>query len=224
MLRKTTSQLRAAATFGFLLLASPLVIGGPAAIVRNFTVDDTYYYLQIARNLADGYGSTFDRVSATNGFQLAWQGFLVPLAFVFRGRDALLEAMFIAVCALVAVAAYTLARLCASRCDDESDRRLAAFFALGAVVLVAFSPLTGLLTGMESALTFLVLVLFAAVAPRPRRSGRRGRTQKGLVLRLRRPPRALSTGLRDRGRHAGRIAVRHPDPRTSSRTVVDRRP
>ena len=161
MLRKTANQLRAAATFGFLLLASPLVIGGPAGIVRNFTVDDTYYYLQIARNLADGYGSTFDRVSATNGYQLAWQGFLVPLAFVFRGRDALLEAMFIAVCALVAFAAYTLARLCASQCDNEGDRRLAAFFALGAVVLVAFSPLTGLLTGMESALTFLVLVLFA---------------------------------------------------------------
>lgn len=35
-------------------------------------VDDSFYYIQTARNLAQGYGSTFDRLNPTNGYHPLW--------------------------------------------------------------------------------------------------------------------------------------------------------
>lgn len=52
--------------------------------------DDGYYYLQIARNLAHGMGSTFDGVNPTNGYQPLWQIMLVPIFWIVRSNlDAL---------------------------------------------------------------------------------------------------------------------------------------
>jgi 4-amino-4-deoxy-L-arabinose transferase-like glycosyltransferase len=45
----------------------------------NVIIDDGFYYLQVARNLARGHGSTFDRVSRTNGYQPLWAAMLVPI-------------------------------------------------------------------------------------------------------------------------------------------------
>lgn len=36
------------------------------------TFDDAYYYFGIARNLADGHGSTFDQINLTNGYHPLW--------------------------------------------------------------------------------------------------------------------------------------------------------
>ncbi len=41
--------------------------------------DDSFYYLQIAKNIAAGYGSTFDRINPTNGYHPLWTLVLVPL-------------------------------------------------------------------------------------------------------------------------------------------------
>ena len=38
----------------------------------TLTVDDSYYYLQIARHLAAGDGFTFDGLNPTNGFHPLW--------------------------------------------------------------------------------------------------------------------------------------------------------
>lgn len=35
--------------------------------------DDAFYYFEIARNIATGWGFTFDRINPTNGFQPLWQ-------------------------------------------------------------------------------------------------------------------------------------------------------
>lgn len=40
--------------------------------------DDGYYYLEIARNIAGGAGSTFDGVNPTNGYQPLWLLLLLP--------------------------------------------------------------------------------------------------------------------------------------------------
>ncbi len=45
----------------------------------NVVIDDGYYYLQVARNIARGHGSTFDRVNTTNGYQPLWALMLVPI-------------------------------------------------------------------------------------------------------------------------------------------------
>jgi hypothetical protein len=49
------------------------------------TFDDAYYYFGIARNVADGYGSTFDRINETNGYHPLWLGLSVP--FFAAGLD-----------------------------------------------------------------------------------------------------------------------------------------
>ncbi|MCA9726079.1 MAG: hypothetical protein KC729_00240 [Candidatus Eisenbacteria bacterium] len=57
-----------------------LAFGTPIELVVNGTIDDSYYYLEVARNLAAGLGSTFDGTAElTNGYHPLWMGLLVPL-------------------------------------------------------------------------------------------------------------------------------------------------
>lgn len=51
------------------------------------TFDDAYYYFGIARNVAAGEGSTFDRINSTNGYHPLWLGMSVP--FYLVGLDGL---------------------------------------------------------------------------------------------------------------------------------------
>ena len=44
-----------------------------------FIQDDLLYYLQVARNIASGHGSTFNLLVPTNGYQPLWLLFLIPL-------------------------------------------------------------------------------------------------------------------------------------------------
>jgi len=58
------------------------------------TVDDTYYYLQIAWNHQRLGFPTFDGLVPTNGVQALWYVWLRGLAAVFLSKDALLAAAF----------------------------------------------------------------------------------------------------------------------------------
>ena len=60
---------------GFRVAAIPTA----EAVSWNVVIDDGYYYLQVARNMARGHGATFDRVNSTSGFQPLWAGLLVPI-------------------------------------------------------------------------------------------------------------------------------------------------
>lgn len=53
-----------------------LAVGVP----NLFLEDDAYFYLQIAWNISQNHGSTFDGLNITNGYHLLWMGVLVPLA------------------------------------------------------------------------------------------------------------------------------------------------
>jgi hypothetical protein len=69
-------------------------------IISHFMVDDSFYYFEIARNLALGNGPTFDGLHRTNGFQPLFQYALVPVywlvtdlvkaVFVIKGFEAVL--------------------------------------------------------------------------------------------------------------------------------------
>lgn len=48
--------------------------------------DDAFYYLQVARNVALGHGSSFDGVEPTNGYHPLWLGLLVPV-YALTGPD-----------------------------------------------------------------------------------------------------------------------------------------
>jgi len=49
----------------------------------TLTVDDSFYYLKTARNIAEGYGPTFDQINPTNGFHPLWMVLLSSIAPAF---------------------------------------------------------------------------------------------------------------------------------------------
>jgi hypothetical protein len=54
--------------------------------------DDSFYYLQIARNLANSGRSTFDGLSSTNGYHPLWMALLSGVAALTDDRETLLRA------------------------------------------------------------------------------------------------------------------------------------
>jgi hypothetical protein len=70
-----TGKLRTTALVVCTGWALALLFWRPAPFTITF--DDAYYYFAIGRNLAHGYGSTFDRVDLTNGYHPLWQGISV---------------------------------------------------------------------------------------------------------------------------------------------------
>jgi len=70
-----------------------LSLGAPLCLLSGYELatqyeDDAYYYFQIARNLAQGRGFTFDGLHETNGFHPLWLALLVPLFRWLPGQDA----------------------------------------------------------------------------------------------------------------------------------------
>ncbi len=60
-----------------------------------FLMDDAYYYLQVARNVADHGRVSFDGVHATSGIQPLWTILLSGLAVLFRERILFLRAVMV---------------------------------------------------------------------------------------------------------------------------------
>jgi hypothetical protein len=66
-------------TAAMALAVLTLVAVAVVATAVNPTQDDGYYYLQIARQMARGAGSTFDGLHPTNGYHPLWLLALVPV-------------------------------------------------------------------------------------------------------------------------------------------------
>jgi hypothetical protein len=87
----------------------------------HITQEDGFYYFKIAENLARGYGSTFDGIDLTNGYQPLWLFCLVPIFWLTTSPDValqlgiVLQALFFAatVILLYATARLNLGRVAA---------------------------------------------------------------------------------------------------------------
>ena len=116
--------------------------------------DDAYYYLGVARSLAEGDGSTFTGLVPTNGYHPLWTLVLVPLAAVLRDPNALVIGVAVLQGALWALAVREALRI---------GRLLGCWpLAAGALCVYAvLAVLTGHLAfnGMESALLLPLLLL-----------------------------------------------------------------
>jgi hypothetical protein len=102
---------------------------------RRFPSDDSFFYLQVARNIAAGNGSTFNSVTPTNGYHPLWMGPCVLAEAIARGdRDLALRIVF-AIQAGLAVGALLLFRSAARSMGIRSwilsIPLLAAFFLTG---------------------------------------------------------------------------------------------
>jgi hypothetical protein len=148
-----------------LLLGVLLVVEG-ARVARlpadqivswNVIIDDGFYYLQVARNLARGHGSTFDRVNVTNGYQPLWGLALTPLFWFAQSPESGMRA------ALVLAAVLSgLALLCLYL---GLARLLGCGVALLTAALIVANPyfLQILQGGLETPILFLSLAALVAL-------------------------------------------------------------
>jgi hypothetical protein len=126
-----------------------LVLGLTDNQLAHFFHDDAFFYIKTAQNLADGYGSTFDRFSRTNGYHPLWLLTLTSVAALrpLIGFGGLRWVMFIHAI-LVAGACYQLCRFV---------RRLGGSPTVQGVGIAATLAASGASDiGLESALLLLV--------------------------------------------------------------------
>ena len=124
-------------------------------LLHYMTMDDSFYYFQIARNLAEGKFSTFDGgITRTNGYHPLWLFLITPFYWAFDKEAALFaikafEIMLVAGGVALVTAAARLARL-------------------PWVLMFAALPMLyqqdGLLLGMEAAAALFMLGLFILAA------------------------------------------------------------
>lgn len=134
----------------------------PRAMVIGFVPDDSFYYLTIARNVAEGRGVTFDGTVSTNGFHPLWAACLSALATVFRDRALLSAAVALgAICgaAMVVSVSSILRRLEVSSLARAIAIAWLTFHAL------AIDLSTSAIEAPVHGLCFSLLVL-AAIDPR----------------------------------------------------------
>jgi hypothetical protein len=123
-------------------------------LIELFFFDDSFYLLNIARNIAAGNGFTHDGMHATNGFQPLYVFLLVPvywMADLNRIYPIYFATILLSICGVVS------AFLC-YRITEQLFNKTAASFSL---VFTLFSPFT-LNYSLNGAETSLMIVLLLA--------------------------------------------------------------
>lgn len=143
-----------------------LAVGLPLPGVVNGLLDDSFYYLQVARNVARGLGSTFDLVEPTNGYHPLWMLCLVPCMWITGGHPEWAVRAGLLVSALLGLGALLLTRSLLRRERGE-------WAAAAALLLFAWPRFFGLTVNLlESTLELLLLLLLVRDALQPDRGGR----------------------------------------------------
>jgi hypothetical protein len=136
-------------------------------LARTLPVEDAYYALSVARQVAIGGGITIDGAIETNGFQPLWVALNVPLYALVDGdriaglrlTQILATLLWLAFVPLVALQARDLARR--HGLSGTTAAAVAAIVAVGSV-----SVLRVFRNGLETGLTLLLLVAAVIVLDR----------------------------------------------------------
>lgn len=193
--RLTVASIGVAVTWAVLLLVWE---EGPFAL----TFDDAFYYFDIARNLAEGNGSTFDGLNSTNGYHPLWMAVCVVPYLLGLDDMAAVRALLVfqVACyggALVVIAS-AVTRSAAGwpkisdddRPDAAAGRTRIEWTVVAAWVLLVGNPyvlkifVNGLESGISVLLYALLLVRFLAPNPRSVVVGTTARWQLGTGLLL----------------------------------------
>lgn len=139
----------------------PLVVvwsGLPFAL----TFDDSYYYAEIARNLAHGGGSTFDGINLTNGYHPLWLGLSIPVFLVGLDGVAAIRALLVLQLAMWVGTLWVVAGIAGRRLGG-APRPVVAVVG-GVLALTGGNPfvLKMVVNGLESAPAVLIAVLLLA--------------------------------------------------------------
>ena len=166
----------ALAVLPIIILLTLCVILPPNAL-NGPIEDDAYYYARIAKNLAQGNGSTFGGLVLTNGYHPLWQIILALLHYLTKNEDHFIFLVMIVSC-LSWVACVELLRRIGILCGAQASFLLAGLYAVYLLThMTPGSPVGLLFLGMES--TLAVPLLLGPVSPwllaAPVQLGRRGR-------------------------------------------------
>src|SRR5262245_17645869 len=121
-------------------------------------VDDGFYYLGYARNIALGNGPTFDGLVETNGVQPLWTLILVVIAKFFPERVTFLHMALVVATVLVAISAIAM--------NDVLKHFFAAPLRTPTMTLYIAFISTSTLTGMETAANLAALTIALAAVLR----------------------------------------------------------
>lgn len=130
--------------------------------VSHFVAEDMFYYLTVARNIADGHIVSLDGRSPTNGFHPLWMLICVGIEAVFRDQPDIAYHVAIELCALFFVATGWLLYRTIRRTTGET-----LALVVGALFLFNYRMATIGLSGLETALYgFSVVLLLGWLAKR----------------------------------------------------------
>ena len=157
---------------GAVLLVGAIAVFGPEERLAFLFYDDAYYYLGVARHLAEGAGSTFDGLNPTNGYHPLWCWLLVPVFLIVDTPGAGLR--------VAAGLWYLLAAGAVAALWWAIRARTGAAGALIAAALLGLQPALGLglarPNGLETPLLALLLALAMGVFDRVSPKGAAPRT------------------------------------------------
>ncbi len=124
-------------------------------LARNgFLYDDSFYAFQIARNIAQGVGVTFDGIHLTNGFQPLYVAVLVPIYWLAGDNPTLPIHIALVISALFTVAtAFFLWRIVSRIASETAGLIVAAAWAFSPVVIRQSA------NGLETALALFCFAL-----------------------------------------------------------------
>lgn len=144
--------------FQIILVVSPLDF-----LITNLLPDDAFYYFEIARNIANGSGSTFDGVNATNGYHPLWLLLLVPVySLMSVGGTMDLSPIYAALGIAVVLSAMTSIVLLQIVARVTESKYARAF----ALMLWCLNPFViyETLNGLETALALFLVTCFFLLA------------------------------------------------------------
>ncbi len=146
------------------LLFAAMVAGSVGALVlallpmrlaiSHFVTDDMFYYLTLARNVADGQTVSLDGRTPTNGFHPLWLIICVGIESIFRDHPDVAYHVAIELCALFFLATGWLLYGIIRRTAGETPALV-----VGALFLFNYRMATIGLSGLETALYGLSIVI-----------------------------------------------------------------
>lgn len=143
-------------------------------LLANIIPDDSFYYFQIARNIAHGLGSTFDGVNLTNGYHPLWLLILLPI-YHFFSTGAVLDIAPIHAALVIGALFNGALGLVLLRIFTRYTR--SAWIMALALAAWYFNPfnLYEMSDGLETALSVFCIALFVLTALRFNEDRTRGR-------------------------------------------------
>lgn len=127
-------------------------------IITGFMPDDSFYYFQIGRNIAGGFGSTFDGVHLTNGYHPFWMGIVVAVFYFFGNYSVLpIHILLTISVVLFMLSSFVVNKILAMILGNQR-KKLVTFL----TIMFVANPwnITFALNGLETSLAILLFTVY----------------------------------------------------------------